>query len=191
MVHVGWLFLARRSGLGYADLELHVNNSNSPSITGLPFSYGVFEKYYSDHELFSSESGTAAIGTTGNALAYFLAPVVIAMLQRWPSQRKNVSLIGLAIIVAALVAASFSKHVFHLVLTQGALYGVGGAMMYNPFVFYLDEWFIERKGLAYGIFWAGAGLCSAIIPFMMEWALSEYGFRTTLRAWAFFLVCAS
>ena len=101
------------------------------------------------------------------------------------------SLIGLGIIVVALVAASFAEHVFHLILTQGALYGVGGAMMYNPFIFYLDEWFIERKGLAYGIFWAGAGLCSAIIPFVMEWGLSEYGFRTTLRIWAVFLVSES
>ena len=113
------------------------------------------------------------------------------MLQRWPSQRKSVSLVGLGIIAVALVAASFAEHVFHLIFTQGALYGVGGAMMYNPFIFYLDEWFIERKGLAYGIFWAGAGLCSAIIPFVMEWALSEYGFRMTLRVWAVFLVCAS
>lgn len=149
----------------------------------------MFEKYYSNHESFSSESGIAAIGTTGNGLAYFLAPVVIIMLQRWPSQRKNVSLVGLGIIAVALVAASFAEHVFHLIITQGALYGVGGAMMYNPFIFYLDEWFIERKELAYGIFWAGAGLCSAIIPFVMEWALSEYGFRATLRAWAVFLVC--
>ena len=101
------------------------------------------------------------------------------------------SLVGLGIIAVALVAASFAEHVIYLIFTQGALYGVGGAMVYNPFIFYLDEWFIERKGLAYGIFWAGTGLCSAIIPFVMEWALSVYGFRTTLRAWAVFVVYAS
>lgn len=33
--------------------------------SGLPYSYGVFEKYYSDHEKFSDESGIAAIGTVG------------------------------------------------------------------------------------------------------------------------------
>ncbi|KAL8725899.1 MAG: hypothetical protein Q9166_007064 [cf. Caloplaca sp. 2 TL-2023] len=34
-------------------------------IIGFPYSYGVFERYYSNHELFSSESGIAAIGSTG------------------------------------------------------------------------------------------------------------------------------
>ena len=35
------------------------------SISGLPYSYGVFQKYYSDHEPFSSQTGIAAIGTSG------------------------------------------------------------------------------------------------------------------------------
>ena len=61
-------------------------------------------------------------------------------------------------------------------------------MAYCPVLFYLDEWFIERKGLAYGIFWAGGSLCGAVIPFVMGCALNAYGFQITLRAWAVFLV---
>ena len=75
-----------------------------------------------------------------------------------------------------------------LVLTQGLLYGVGGALLYNPFIFYLDEWFIKRKGLAYGVFWAGTGVLSSIMPFVIHWTLDEYGFRATLRGWAIFVV---
>lgn len=33
-------------------------------VEGLPFSFGAFEKYYSNHVEFSSERGVAAIGTT-------------------------------------------------------------------------------------------------------------------------------
>ena len=61
-------------------------------------------------------------------------------------------------------------------------------MIYNPFLFYLDEWFIERKGLAYGIFWAGSGIGSAVIPYIMDRSLNKYGFRQTLRAWGIFVV---
>ncbi|KAL9124708.1 MAG: hypothetical protein Q9217_005992, partial [Psora testacea] len=104
-----------------------------------------------------------------------------------PSRRKIISVLGLATLTIATVAASFATHVIHLVFTQGLLYGVGGAMLYNPFIFYLDDWFIERKGLAYGIFWAGTGVCSSAMPFVMEWALNNYDFRTTLRAWAIFV----
>jgi len=35
---------------------------------GLPFSYGVFEKYYSEHEHFAKQpGGIAAVGTTTTA----------------------------------------------------------------------------------------------------------------------------
>ena len=61
-------------------------------------------------------------------------------------------------------------------------------MIYNPFLFYLDEWFIKRKGLAFGIFWAGSGVGSSVLPLLMEWGLYRYGFRTTLRAWAILVV---
>lgn len=117
-----------------------------------------------------------------------MAPLCVVALQRWPGQRKNMSILGLVLLTASLIAASFATCVVHLILTQGLLYGIGGALLYNPFLFYLDEWFIERKGLANAIFWAGTGTCSSVMPFVMEWALGRYGFRETLRAWAVFVV---
>ncbi|KAL8835836.1 MAG: hypothetical protein Q9170_003159 [Blastenia crenularia] len=63
-------------------------------------------------------------------------------------------------------------------------------MVYDPFIFYLDDWFVKCKGLAYGIFWAGAGVGSSVLPFVMEWGLRNYGFRTTLRALGVFMPSA-
>ena len=100
-------------------------------------------------------------------------------------------MIGLVMLVAALVMASFATHVTHLVFTQGLLYGVGAALLYNPFMIYIEEWFEEQKGLAYSIFWAGTGFSGAVVPFLMEWALYKYGFRTTMRASAVFIVCGT
>lgn len=91
-------------------------------------------------------------------------------------------------LIVSLVAGSFATHVVHLILTQGFLYGLGASLVYSPFTFYIDEWFVKRKGLAYGIFWAGTGFCGSITPMIMERAINEYGFRNTLRAWAAFLV---
>ena len=88
----------------------------------------------------------------------------------------------------SLVIASFSTHVVHLILTQGLLYGAGGALLYNPFLIYVEERFEKDKGLAYSIFWAGTGFSGAVVPFVMDWALDRYGFRNTLRIWAVFIV---
>lgn len=98
------------------------------------------------------------------------------------------SIAGVIILTTGTISASFATSTTHLILTQGVLYGLGGAMVYNPFIFYLDEWFIKRKGLAYGIFWAGTGVGSSVLPFLMEWSLLTYGFRTTLRAWGILTV---
>lgn len=177
---------------------------------GMPLSFGIFEKFYSSIEPFSSEPGIPAIGSSSlvshvahklrlyaspgkltqkqQGLAYFLSPLLLTSLQRWPSQRKNVSVLGLVFLSTGIFAASFATHTYHLIFTQGLLYGIGGAMIYNPFLFYLDEWFIKRKGLAFGIFWAGSGVGSSVLPLLMEWGLHRYGFRITLRAWAVLVV---
>ena len=120
-----------------------------------------------------------------------MSPITVILLQRWPSQRRNTSILGLALLTIGLVAASFATAVWQLILTQGLLYGIGGALVYNPFLFYVDDWFVKRKGLAYGVFWAGTGVCGTVVPLIMERGLYLYGFRTTLQAWALFAVPAS
>lgn len=57
-------------------------------------------------------------------------------------------------------------------------------MTYAPTVLYLDEWFVRRKGLAFGIMWAGTGFAGVVVPFVMSAALRAWGPATTLKAWA-------
>jgi hypothetical protein len=77
--------------------------------------------------------------------------------------RPSDAIIGFMIATIVLVAASFASNVVHLIPTQGALYAISGAMLYSPSIFYLDEWFIARKGLAFGIMWAGTGASGLIL----------------------------
>ena len=136
---------------------------------------------------------------------YLGAPFTFALLRRFPHHRRRFSVAGLVITSAALVSSSFATRVWHLILTQGVLYATGGSTLYFPTIVFLDEWFIRRKGLAYGIMWAGTGgknnecFCSratlititvsgVCIPFVMNWGLSRYSFSTMLRAWSIFLV---
>jgi hypothetical protein len=88
---------------------------------------------------------------------YFFAPVSIWILERWPKMHRASSVVGLVLVVLAMVASSFAIEVWHLILTQGVLYAVGGSLLYTPTAFYLDQWFIKRKGTAFGIMWAGVG----------------------------------
>lgn len=93
-------------------------------------------------------------------IGIFLFPVY----QKWPRLRNMSPYAGLLIIAAALIAASFASKVWHLILTQGVLYALGGSMVYYPTMLFLDEWFIRRKGFAFGIMWVSSLLFTNRLP---------------------------
>jgi MFS family permease len=128
------------------------------SVIGLPYSFGVFNKHYSSHSLFSGSSASiAAIGTTTTGVAYFASPVFSIAMQRWPRTRGPSMLVGLAIMVAALLGASFASSIPGLLATQGVMYALGCTLLYMPSNLYIGEWFVRRRGLAFGVVWAGTG----------------------------------
>lgn len=162
-------------------------------IWGFAFSFGVFQTYYSKHALFASDdaSNIAVIGTTSTGLLYLSAPLVYVMLKKYPEYRRLCSLCGFVLVLAAVIASSFAQSVTQLIITQGLLYGIGGAIHYYPALAYLDEWFIYRRGMAFGVVCAGAGAAGVVIPLTMQWVLDKYGFRTALRLWAIVFVVLS
>jgi hypothetical protein len=46
---------------------------------------------------------------------------------------------------------SFATQLWHLIVTQGLLYGLGFLCIYYPMLSMLNEWFHKRRGTAYGI----------------------------------------
>lgn len=119
---------------------------------------------------------------------YFASLPFLYMMTRFPQYTRPLCAGGLAVILIGLVGASFANQVWHLILTQGIIYGLGGSLHYFPAIVYIDEWFVTRKGLAYGVMWAGSGTGGILVPIVMEAVLTRWGFRTALRSWAVFQV---
>lgn len=158
-------------------------------VWGFPFAFGVFQQYYRTHAPFSDEkAGIAAISTTASGLMYLSSPWVALVIQRYPKIRRPASFAGLAVTALSLIVASFARSTPALLATQGVLYALGGLTLYFPAMYVIDEWFIARKGLAFGVVWTGTGVAGATIPFLLQWLLDSYGFRTALRVWAIVLV---
>lgn len=86
--------------------------------------------------------------------------------------------------IGSLVAASFATKVWHLIVTQGLLYGFGFLVLYYALLSMLNEWFVVRRGLAYGILFAAAGISGTGLPFLIQIVLNRWGFQLTLRAYA-------
>ncbi|KAH8645203.1 MFS general substrate transporter [Alternaria alternata] len=138
-------------------------------IWGFPSSYGVFQEYYATSEEFSGQSNVAVVGTCA---MYF------------PKFRIWATPVGLVVVCLALGLGSLSTSITHLIITQGILYALGGGLAWTPILFNIEEWWVRRRGFAYGATMAGLGLSGAILPLILEWLLHSYGFRTTLRVCA-------
>ncbi|ELU42636.1 autophagocytosis associated domain-containing protein [Rhizoctonia solani AG-1 IA] len=93
---------------------------------------------------------------------------VMPLLTRYPQHRQNMMRAGAVLCVAAMIGAAFSTRVWHLLLTQGILYSIGGM--------------VPRA--ANGLIFSGTGLGGVVLPFVVEKLLIAYGLRTTLIALA-------
>lgn len=59
---------------------------------------------------------------------------------------------------AALVGASFTTQIWHLLLSQGIGFGVGMGFVFNSTVGVVPQWFVVRRSFASAIASAGSGL---------------------------------
>lgn len=54
-------------------------------------------------------------------------------------------------------------------------------MSYCPCNLYIDEWFVRRKGLAFGLVWSASGFGGAVLPLCLEALLQRVGFAKTAQ----------
>jgi len=61
------------------------------------------------------------------------------------------------------------------------MYAVGFVAFYYPMLSMVNEFWIARRGMAYGLLCSASGVAGAVLPFAMEKLLQKYGYSTTLR----------
>ncbi|KAF5855191.1 hypothetical protein ETB97_009745 [Aspergillus alliaceus] len=131
----------------------------------------------------SPSSGHAQMGVN-----YLLAPVSFGILLAFPRLRIWAAPAGFVTMSLALALSSFSTTTTKLIVSQGVFYGLGASVAYSPTIIFMDQWFARRKGLAFGIMWAGTGLLAGVVlPVVLQWLLNTYGYQVALRAWAVIL----
>lgn len=96
---------------------------------------------------------------------------------------------GFAICVLSLICASFATHVWELILFQGAGFGIGVLMLYYAVLEMVNSWFVANRGTAYGVLFGAAGAAGIGLPFGFQFLLDKFDYSTTLRVYAFILVC--
>ncbi|CAL1714357.1 unnamed protein product [Somion occarium] len=155
-------------------------------VWGFSFSYGIFQAYYTSHPPFDKASriAVASVGPIALAIEYGEGFLLSFFYTRYPDWIKTSMWLGLLLSVLCLALSSFVNQVWLLILLQGVGLGVAGAVLYWPVVLYVSEWFVEHRGLAGGVIFAGGGLGGFFFPFIVNSLLDHVGHRWTLRALA-------
>lgn len=92
------------------------------------------------------------------------------------------------ICILGLLAGSFASSLGTLIFTQGIMYGVGFLICYYPVLAFVNEYWIARRGMAYGFLCSASGASGAVMPFALGILLKKYGYSTTLRGVAIGLI---
>ncbi|KAG4430985.1 hypothetical protein IFR05_013529 [Cadophora sp. M221] len=148
---------------------------------GFPISFGVFQDFYSKQPEFEGSSQIALIGTMAQGLCYLGAPLVAILTKRFPKYHRQQIWVAWPLCIGGLVAASFTSTVGGLIATQGMMYGLGFVTLIYPILCMIDEWWIQRKGMAFGIISCASGASGAVMPFITSALLEKYGYKIALR----------
>ncbi|PVG01314.1 MFS general substrate transporter [Serendipita vermifera] len=154
-------------------------------VWGFPNSFGVFLDAYLRDPTYSTQPHAyfllPLIGTLTTGIMYFSGPFIYPFFYRFPQSSRLALWVGAVLCWASLFGASYSKKVTTLVLCQGVLYALGGAMIYYPCLLYMSEWFVVRRGLANGVINAGTPLSGLILPLILPSLIETHGTSKILR----------
>ncbi|KAH7135727.1 major facilitator superfamily domain-containing protein [Dendryphion nanum] len=155
-------------------------------VWGFSLAFGVFQEYYASHPeaIQGDTSNIAIVGTSMTGIMYLSSPLTFTLLTKYPHLRRSFGPLGVLIAASGFLLSSFATKVWQLIVTQGVLCALGCGLMFTPTTLYLDEWWVRRKGLAYGIMWSGKNVTGIVMPFVVEAGLGRFGPRRTVQAWA-------
>ncbi|CAO3628591.1 unnamed protein product [Cunninghamella blakesleeana] len=96
-------------------------------VWGFPFSYSIMQQYYQQLPEFKDASLTelALVGTLTTGVAYIGGAIVGVLGGRF--SLKTMMYVGSLLMGISLIGASFATQVWHLILCQGFLLGLGGS----------------------------------------------------------------
>jgi MFS family permease len=163
-------------------------------VVGFNQSYGVFQGYYSSDKqsmLPPSAKNNGAllafVGTLGSGLTWGGSIFVNPLLMRVEGKallglegRKWITTTGVLLISLGFGLASLSTEIWHLLLTQGLLYGIGSSMIYFPILSVAPEYFDARRGSAMGFILSGTGVGGLTFSPSFQALLNRFGPRSTL-----------
>ncbi|KAG0239203.1 hypothetical protein BGX31_002978 [Mortierella sp. GBA43] len=148
---------------------------------GFNFSWGVFQQYYVQNNIFpgATLSQVSWSGGISTASVFLTCPFQTSMVSRFGL--RPIITAGIIICGSGMILASFARNVWELYLTQGLMFGFGAGMALFTSVAIPVQWFDKKRGLASGITVAGSGIGGATLASLIRYLITKVGYQWTLR----------
>lgn len=155
---------------------------------GITFSFGIFNveflKYFGD-----SKGKTAWIGSIFMASPLLSGPIASYLTDRYGCRK--VTIVGSITASIGFLLSAMCNSMEMLFVTFGVIAGVGLSLCYVAAVVSVAYYFDKRRSFATGISVCGSGIGTFIFPPIIQYLISEYGWRgcTVLLAGIFLNMC--
>lgn len=156
---------------------------------GLNSTFAVFLAYYLREGTFANASpiGYAFVGGLSISVALLVSPLATALAGwKYVGTKKTIYL-GTVVQAASFVGASFTSHMWHLLLTQGVAFGIGMGLIFTASVPVPAQWFNKRRSLANACAAAGSGFGGLTYSLAANAMISRIGLPWTFRTLA--IIC--
>ncbi|KAG9256233.1 monocarboxylate transporter [Emericellopsis atlantica] len=153
---------------------------------GVTNSYGTFQQYYTE-TLGVGPSGVSWIGAVPMFLLFFVG--VGAGRASDAGYFRHTFTAGVILEVAGVVAASFAKTYWQILLSQGVCLGLGGGLMFTSGLSVTSSYFQRKRNFAVGLAAAGAATGGMVYPATVSSLLgTSLGYPWTMRVVALIML---
>ncbi|KAI0357821.1 monocarboxylate permease [Trametes cingulata] len=157
---------------------------------GMINSYGTFQTYYKTTLLpSSSPSAISLVGSLQVFFLYFLGTLTGRVFDAYGTKVMIPLGSFLCVISFMLLSLCQKDHAYQVYLSQGVLFGIGIALLFNPCVAVLGHWFRKRRALVIGLATGGSASGGVVFPIILQKLIPRVGFGWAVRIIAFILLC--
>jgi MFS family permease len=161
--YYGWVIVA----VTFVTMGIGVNARTSFSLLFSP----IIDEFHWDRGV------TAGAFSFGFLISAILSPLMGRLMDR--TGPRTVMELGVFLMASGLLLAPFTTEPWHLYLTIGVLVGSGSICLgYSGQSLFLPNWFVQRRGLAVGLAFAGVGIGSITLLPWMQMLIDQTGWRS-------------
>ncbi|ORZ17538.1 major facilitator superfamily domain-containing protein [Lobosporangium transversale] len=146
--------------------------------------YGIFQSQYDDiyGAQGASTSDVSLVGSLAVGFQFGFTIISGPLMNRFGY--KVVLWSGSIIGSLGLLLASWGSQLWHLYLTQGAMFGIGVSLLNLAVTAILPLWYDKYRSFAMGICFCGAGIGGLVFGFIIPALINAVGLRWALRIFA-------